>query len=93
MSGRYSPAAGRAAAQECGGSLPLDLTELESVRAFAAAVRQELAGTPIDALILNAGVVFPDAARRTTDGYETTFAVNHLAHYRVRSGNGANTLA
>lgn len=67
--------------REFGGSLPLELTELESVRVFAAAVRDELAGTPIDALILNAGIVLPDAARRTTDGYETTFAVNHLAHY------------
>ncbi|MGI5220331.1 SDR family NAD(P)-dependent oxidoreductase [Nocardia sp. CA-290969] len=67
--------------QEPGGSLPLDLAELESVRAFAGAVRGELAGAPIDALILNAGLVRADANRRTVDGYETTFAVNHLAHY------------
>ncbi|WP_280402240.1 SDR family NAD(P)-dependent oxidoreductase [Nocardia carnea] len=67
--------------QECGGSLPLDLAELDSVRAFAGAVRDELAGTPIDALILNAGLVLADANRRTADGFETTFAVNHLAHY------------
>lgn len=66
---------------EPGEALPLELTDLESVRAFAAAVRDELAGTPIDALILNAGLVLADANRRTADGYETTFAVNHLAHY------------
>ncbi|MEU8901639.1 SDR family NAD(P)-dependent oxidoreductase [Nocardia sp. NPDC048505] len=63
------------------GVLPLDLAELDSVRRFAAAVRDELGETPIDALILNAGVVRPDAEGRTVDGLETTFAVNHLAHY------------
>jgi NAD(P)-dependent dehydrogenase (short-subunit alcohol dehydrogenase family) len=39
-----------------------------------------LGQTPIDALVLNAGVqcVGP---RQSADGYELTFAVNHLAHY------------
>ncbi|MFI1461568.1 SDR family NAD(P)-dependent oxidoreductase [Nocardia carnea] len=69
--------------QEPAGSLPLDLTELESTRAFAHAVRDELAGVPIDALILNAGLVRADTDRRTADGFETTFAVNHLAHYLI----------
>ncbi|WP_280424904.1 SDR family NAD(P)-dependent oxidoreductase [Nocardia carnea] len=67
--------------REFGGSLPLELTDLESVRAFAAAVRDELAATSIDALILNAGLVRADTGSRTADGFETTFAVNHLAHY------------
>ncbi|WJV50501.1 SDR family NAD(P)-dependent oxidoreductase [Streptomyces flavofungini] len=66
-----------------GESIPLDLTELDSVRAFAAAVRERLGNTPVDALVLNAGVVRPDAAGRTADGFETTFAVNHLAQYLV----------
>ncbi|NGN65231.1 dehydrogenase [Streptomyces sp. A7024] len=35
----------------------------------------------IDALVLNAGLIRPDADGRTVDGYETTFGVNHLAHY------------
>lgn len=61
--------------------LPLDLAALDSVRDFAAAVRAEIAETPVDALVLNAGLVLADAARRTPDGFETTFAVNHLAHY------------
>jgi NAD(P)-dependent dehydrogenase (short-subunit alcohol dehydrogenase family) len=61
-------------------TLPLDLTRLDSVRAFAAAVSQRLGTTPIDALVLNAGRS-GDADGRTADGYETTFAVNHLAHY------------
>jgi NAD(P)-dependent dehydrogenase (short-subunit alcohol dehydrogenase family) len=62
-------------------SLPLDLAALESVRAFAASLRDRLGDEPIDALVLNAGLVRPDVAARTVDGFETAFAVNHLAHY------------
>ncbi|WBB57789.1 SDR family NAD(P)-dependent oxidoreductase [Streptomyces sp. WMMC500] len=61
--------------------VPLDLAELASVRAFATAVRERLGGARIDALVLNAGLIRPDADGRTADGFETTFAVNHLAHY------------
>ncbi|MPZ24884.1 MAG: SDR family NAD(P)-dependent oxidoreductase [Micromonosporaceae bacterium] len=64
-----------------GESVALDLLELDSVQAFAASVRERVGGIPIDALVLNAGVVLPDVAGRTVDGFETTFAVNHLAHY------------
>jgi NAD(P)-dependent dehydrogenase (short-subunit alcohol dehydrogenase family) len=59
----------------------LDLARLDSVRRFAAAVGDHLGSTPIDVLVLNAGVSFHGIDRRTADGYETTFAVNHLAHY------------
>jgi NAD(P)-dependent dehydrogenase (short-subunit alcohol dehydrogenase family) len=51
------------------------------VRTFAAAVGDRLAGAGIDALVLNAGMSPPDGDNRTADGYETAFAVNHLAHY------------
>jgi NAD(P)-dependent dehydrogenase (short-subunit alcohol dehydrogenase family) len=64
-----------------GESIPLDLTALDSVRAFAAAVRERLGDTRVDSLVLNAGVVLPEVSARTVDGFETTFAVNHLAHY------------
>jgi NAD(P)-dependent dehydrogenase (short-subunit alcohol dehydrogenase family) len=64
-----------------GESVQLDLAELDSVRAFAAQIGEHLGGTPIDVLLLNAGMVRPDVAGRTVDGFETTFAVNHLAHY------------
>lgn len=64
-----------------GESIPLDLTTLESVRGFAASVRQRIGDTPVDALVLNAGIVRSDVDGRTADGFETTFAVNHLAHY------------
>ncbi len=64
-----------------GESIPLDLADLDSVRSFAASVRQLLGDAPVGALVLNAGVVLAHADGRTVDGFETTFAVNHLAHY------------
>ena len=68
-------------ATSVGESISLDLTKLDSVRAFATSVRELLGDTPIDALALNAGVVLPDVTGRTVDGFETAFAVSHLAHY------------
>ncbi|MFC8044646.1 SDR family NAD(P)-dependent oxidoreductase [Nocardia sp. NPDC057353] len=62
-------------------SLPLDLAALASVRTFAAGIRHRLGSEPIDVLVLNAGVIRANADGRTVDGFETTFAVNHLAHY------------
>ena len=62
-------------------SIPLDLARLDSVREFATSVRERLVHTPVDALVLNAGVIHSDDTGRTVDGYETTFAINHLAHY------------
>ncbi|MFV8308302.1 SDR family NAD(P)-dependent oxidoreductase [Mycobacteroides chelonae] len=61
--------------------LPLDLASLASVREFAQDVTRELGNAPIDVLVLNAGIQFRDTNHRTADGFETTFAVNHLAHY------------
>jgi len=55
---------------------PLDLDSLANVRVFAAAVSSE----PIDVLVLNAGLQLARPAT-TADGFERTFAVNHLAHY------------
>lgn len=57
-------------------ALPLDLDALANVRAFAAALGEG----PIDALILNAGLQLARPAT-SADGFERTFAVNHLAHY------------
>lgn len=59
---------------------PLELSSLSNVRQFSQHVLDTLGETKIDALVLNAGLSFPLAAN-TVDGYETTFAVNHLAHY------------
>jgi NAD(P)-dependent dehydrogenase (short-subunit alcohol dehydrogenase family) len=60
-------------------ALPLDLTSLDEVRSFAAEVAARV--DRIDALVLNAGLVRADVDARTVDGFEQTFAVNHLAHY------------
>ncbi|WP_397452811.1 SDR family NAD(P)-dependent oxidoreductase [Pseudomonas sp. NA-150] len=60
--------------------IPLDLASQSSVRRFARQVLDTLGKIRINALVLNAGLSFPTEAR-TEDGYETTFAVNHLGHY------------
>ena len=62
-------------------TLPLDLISLENVRTFASAVDRKLGPAQINALVLNAGVLFPNDDTRSADGFEATFAVNHLAHY------------
>lgn len=62
--------------------LPLDLERLDSVRDFADTVKDRLGTADIDTLVLNAGRFGSvDADRRTVDGYEPAFVVNHLAHY------------
>ncbi len=62
-------------------TLPLDLASLESVRGFADSVLARLDGTKVDALVLNAGTQSTGTEHASADGYEMTFAVNHLAHY------------
>jgi NAD(P)-dependent dehydrogenase (short-subunit alcohol dehydrogenase family) len=62
-------------------SRPLDLARLASVRSFAAGVEEWLGEACIDGLVLNAATQVGDVDQRTEDGFETTFAVNHLAHY------------
>ncbi|WP_204038492.1 SDR family NAD(P)-dependent oxidoreductase [Micromonospora qiuiae] len=61
-------------------TLPVDLSKMDSVRSFASAVQERLQGSEIDALVLNAGLSLHDH-HRTSDGFETTFAINHLSHY------------
>ena len=57
--------------------VPLDLADLDSVRACAAAVAAR--DEPVHVLVNNAGV----AGRRgvTDQGFELTFGVNHLGHF------------
>jgi retinol dehydrogenase-12 len=57
--------------------LPLDLADLASVRAAAAAFLAR--GLPLHGLINNAGVAGTRALTR--DGFELTFGVNHLGHF------------
>lgn len=58
-------------------ALPLDMADLTSVNNFANAV---CALGPIDAFIGNAGIQL-NAPKRSAQGFELTFATNHLAHY------------
>jgi len=71
---------GERIAAELGGGAearPLDLTDLASVRAFAAGW-----DGPIDVLINNAGVMaVPEG--RTKDGFETQIGTNHLGHFAL----------
>jgi NAD(P)-dependent dehydrogenase (short-subunit alcohol dehydrogenase family) len=62
-------------------ALPLDLARLANVRSFVQALTKKLDATKIDVLILNAGAQFGNTRHRTEDGFESTFAINHLAHY------------
>ena len=53
-----------------------DLASLDSVRQIAAAVTG-----PLDGYVGNAGLQMGSASTTTPDGFETTFAVNVLAHH------------
>lgn len=62
----------------------LDLGSLASVRAFV----QEIGARdlPLDAVVMNAGVQFQNGPKLTPDGFEATFAVNHLGHFLLAHG-------
>ena len=55
-----------------------DLASLADVRAVAAAFREE--NDRLDLLVNNAGAIFT-TRQLSADGFELTFAVNHLAHF------------
>jgi retinol dehydrogenase 12 len=59
--------------------LPLDLADLDSVRACASAFLAK--GEPLHVLVNNAGVV--RARGLTKQGFELMFGVNHLGHFAL----------
>jgi NAD(P)-dependent dehydrogenase (short-subunit alcohol dehydrogenase family) len=59
----------------------LDLSSLESIRAFAAAKISD--GRPVDLLVNNAGVMMPPDRKVTADGFELTLGTNHLGHFAL----------
>ena len=59
--------------------LPLDLADLESVRACASAFLA--LGEPLHVLVNNAGV--GGARGLTRQGFEMTFGINHLGHFAL----------
>lgn len=75
---------GRAAAAAIGPNvraLPLDLASLADIERFVAGWQGGLAG-----LVNNAGVQITNGTRLTCDGYEETFAVNHLGAVALTMG-------
>jgi NAD(P)-dependent dehydrogenase (short-subunit alcohol dehydrogenase family) len=77
------PEAGARTALEIGGDTQfaeLDLTDLASVRAFAAAW-----DGPLHILVNNAGVMAAPETR-TAAGWELQFATNHLGHFALATG-------
>jgi NAD(P)-dependent dehydrogenase (short-subunit alcohol dehydrogenase family) len=58
----------------------LDLASLDSVRGFAERFRERHDG--LDLLINNAGIM-ATPRRRTADGFELQFGVNHLGHFAL----------
>ncbi len=61
-------------------AIDLDLGSLDSVRRFAAGFAAR-GLPPIGAIVCNAGIQTVRELTFTAEGYETTFAVNHLGHF------------
>ena len=62
-------------------TLPMDLSSLESVASFGAAMRAD--GAPIHLLVGNAGVMTPPERQTTADDFELQFGTNHLGHFAL----------
>ncbi len=61
-------------------ALPLDLSSLVSVRAFVDQFAQKNL-PPLKAIVCNAGIQIVTGLTYSREGFETTFAVNHLGHF------------
>ena len=59
----------------------LEMTDLRATRDYASAFLDS--GIPLDALVLNAGIMAVPLGR-TAQGHEMHFGVNHLAHFLVQ---------
>ncbi len=70
----------RAAVPGAAAVLPVDLADLADTHRFA---RELAALGPIAGLVCNAGGQDSGAPTTTRDGFESTFAVNHLAHFAI----------
>lgn len=57
----------------------LDLSSLDNIRSFAQRWHEKHVA-PIETLVLNAGLQFPGEIQYTDDGFESTFAINHMGH-------------
>ncbi len=81
--GAASAAAVRRIVRESGNdhvsALELDLGSIASVRRLAGEIAR--GDVPLRALVCNAGVQTSKGLRRSPEGFELTFAVNHLGHF------------
>lgn len=59
--------------------IPLDLSDTDNVRTFAESWPSK-GFPPIKALLLNAGLQFPGAVKKSPQGVELTFAIAHVGH-------------
>lgn len=59
----------------------LDVSELGSVKSFAAAFLAR--GEALDLLVNNAGIMAPLTRKTTTEGFELQMATNHLGHFAL----------
>lgn len=62
---------------------PMDLSDLDSVAAFTATVRDD--ALPLD-LVINVAGVMAAPHRRTAQGWELQFGTNHLGHFALVGG-------
>ena len=65
----------------------LDLASFQSVRDFAAELKEFKADKPLDRLVCNAAVYQPSLpeAKYTEDGHEQQLQINHLSHFLLSS--------
>jgi len=80
---RGEAAANRIRAEHPAGTVEfaaLDLSSLDSIRNFAAAIRSR--PLVVDILINNAGIMIPDQGT-TSDGFELQIGINHLGHFAL----------
>lgn len=68
-------------------ALPCDMSSLASVTAFCAAVKAKVSA--IQLLVGNAGIIagsaFDSTSTKSPDGFELSFATNHLSHFHMVS--------
>src|SRR5437867_11056536 len=69
----------RESGSDAASELGLDLGSAASVRQFAQEI--EARDLPLRALVCNAGLQVHKGPHLSTEGYELTFAVNHLGHF------------
>lgn len=84
LAGRSAATLTRARIRDAGGRARCEHVDLADLRSIHALV-DRLAGAPIDALVLNAGVV-PIRSRATRQGFEIQNGVNYLANVALTDG-------